>query len=102
MNASVLPEGTDQTVTWSVDDENIATISSDPDGRFLRIPAIRAKVADTTGAGDTMNGAFAFALARGMDLPAALRFANAAAGIATEKPGAQAGMPTYAEVEARL
>ena len=73
-----------------------------PDGRFLRIPAIRAKVADTTGAGDTMNGAFAFALAQGMDLPAALRFANAAAGIATEKPGAQAGMPTYAEVEARL
>ena len=72
------------------------------DGRFVRIPAIKAKVVDTTGAGDTMNGAFAFALAEGMDLQAALRFSNAAAGIATEKPGAQAGMPTRAEVEARL
>ena len=72
------------------------------DGRFLRIPAIEAKVVDTTGAGDTMNGAFAFALAEGMDLSDALRFSNAAAGIATEKAGAQAGMPTRAEVLARM
>ena len=72
------------------------------DGRFLRVPAIRAKVADTTGAGDTMNGAFAFALAEGMDFAAALRFSNAAAGISTETAGAQAGMPTRAQVEARL
>ena len=73
-----------------------------PDGKFLRIPAIKAKVVDTTGAGDTMNGAFAAALAEGMDVPDALRFSNAAAGIATEAPGAQAGMPTRAQVEARL
>jgi ribokinase len=71
-------------------------------GAFLRIPAIRAKVVDTTGAGDTMNGAFAFALAEGMDCAEALRFSNAAAGLATEKSGAQAGMPTRAEVERRL
>ena len=72
------------------------------DGRFFRIGAIPANVVDTTGAGDTMNGAFAFALAEGMDLVRALRFSNAAAGIATEKAGAQAGMPARAEVEARL
>lgn len=71
-------------------------------GRYACIPAIPAKVVDTTGAGDTMNGAFAFALAAGMDVAAALRFANAAAGIATEQPGAQAGMPTRPAVEARL
>ena len=73
-----------------------------PDGKFQRIPAIKAKVVDTTGAGDTMNGAFAFALAEGMNELDALRFSNAAAGIATEKAGAQAGMPTRAETEARL
>ena len=72
------------------------------DGGLLRVPAIPAKVADTTGAGDTMNGAFAAALAEGMTCADALRFANAAAGIATESPGAQAGMPTRAEVEKRL
>jgi len=72
------------------------------DGAFLRIPAIRTKVVDTTGAGDTMNGAFAFALAEGMGYAEALRFSNAAAGLATEKAGAQAGMPTRQEVERRL
>ena len=72
------------------------------DGAYLHVPAIRARVVDTTGAGDTMNGAFAFALAEGMDCAEALRFSNAAAGLATEKSGAQAGMPTRAEVERRL
>ena len=71
-------------------------------GEYFRIPAIAAKVVDTTGAGDTMNGAFAAALAEGMDYADALRFSNAAAGLATEKAGAQAGMPDRRAVMARL
>ena len=35
------------------------------DGHILRIPTRPARVVDTTGAGDTFNGAFAFGLASG-------------------------------------
>ncbi len=71
-------------------------------GGYVQIPAVRARVVDTTGAGDTMNGAFAFALAEGMGYTEALRFSNAAAGLSTEKAGAQGGMPTRGEVEERM
>ena len=69
-------------------------------GELLHIPPRPAHVVDTTGAGDTFNGAFAFALAEGYDFRAALRFANIAASLSTEKPGAQGGMPTRDEVTA--
>ena len=58
--------------------------------------------ADTTGAGDTLNGAFCTMLAENADLESALRFANTAASLSTEKFGAQAGMPTCEEVEKEL
>jgi len=57
---------------------------------------------DTTGAGDAFNGGLALALARGDDLAAAVRFANAVAALSTTRPGAQQAMPTLAEVEAFL
>lgn len=72
------------------------------DGTILSVPASQAKVVDTTGAGDTFNGAFTFALSRQMPVDEALRFANTAAGLSTEKFGAQGGMPTYSEVIAKL
>lgn len=68
-------------------------------GELLHIPPRPAHVVDTTGAGDTFNGAFAFALAEGYGFRDALRFANVAASLSTEKPGAQGGMPTREEVE---
>jgi sulfofructose kinase len=46
-----------------------------------RLEAFRVSVRDTTGAGDVFHGAFALALADGMDEPAALRYAAAAAAI---------------------
>jgi len=67
-----------------------------------QIPASPATVVDTTGAGDTFNAAFAYAWSQGMVLEKALEFANCAAGLSTEKFGAQGGMPTLAEVTARL
>lgn len=71
---------------------------ADNAGQVHNIPASPAKVVDTTGAGDTFNGAFAFALSAGYAIHDALRFANVAAGLSTEKFGAQGGMPTLAEV----
>ena len=57
---------------------------------------------DTTGAGDTFNGAFAHALTEGKSIKEAVRFANIAGSLSVEKFGAQGGMPTEAEVAARM
>lgn len=67
-----------------------------------RIPAIDVQPLDTVGAGDCFCGALAARLALGDDLDTAGRFACVAAGLATTRTGAIAGMPTLAEVEARL
>lgn len=71
-------------------------------GELLNIPAIKARVVDTTGAGDTVNGAFAMQIAAGQSIEEALRFANTAASLSIEKFGAQSGMPTYEEVIERM
>lgn len=55
---------------------------------------------DTTGAGDTFNGALAVFLHEG--LPAAVRKACAAAALSVTKLGAQGGMPSAHEVVALL
>ena len=75
---------------------------ADPDGLVRTIPACKANVVDTTGAGDTFNGAFAYALANQYPVAEALRFANTAAGLSTEKFGAQGGMPTLTAVLDKL
>ncbi len=71
-------------------------------GRVLRIPSIPAKVVDTTGAGDTLNGAFCVRIAAGDSIEQALIYANTAAGLSIEKFGAQGGMPTHDQVQAYL
>lgn len=72
------------------------------DGRILTVPSIKAKITDTTGAGDTLNGAFAVRIAAGDDLESALAYANTAAGLSIEQFGAQGGMPADAEVRERM
>jgi ribokinase len=67
-----------------------------------RIPAFSVKPVDTTAAGDAFNGGLGTALARGMALPAAVRYAHAAAALSVTRPGAQPSLPTQAEVEAFL
>jgi ribokinase len=68
-----------------------------------RIPALQVKnVTDTTGAGDAFAGCFAAAIARGQDIEAALRFANAGAGLSCSKLGAQPSFATAASISSVL
>ena len=71
-------------------------------GDILQVPCRQSKVVDTTGAGDTLNGALAVQIVEGVSLERALKFANIAAGISVEKFGAQNGMPFRKEVEQEL
>ena len=58
-----------------------------PRGVTIR-PAGPKDVVDVSGAGDTAAAAFTLALAAGLDAPAAMRLANAAAGIVVMESGA--------------
>lgn len=64
-----------------------------------RIPPYMVDAVDTTGAGDAFSGALAVALAEGMSLDDACRFANAAAAISVTRVGTAAAMPTRSEVD---
>jgi ribokinase len=66
------------------------------------VSGYRVQVVDTTGAGDAFAGGLAVGLSEGMELEAAVKFANAAGAIACTKRGAGAAMPTREEVEALM
>ena len=61
-------------------------------------PGYPAKAVDTTAAGDTFNGAFAVALAKGCEITDAIEFANKAAGISVSRKGAQTSIPSVHEM----
>jgi ribokinase len=72
-------------------------------GRTVMVAAVRAgPVVDTTGAGDSFNGAIAVALSEGKTVEAAIGFACAVAGLKVTRAGAGAGMPMRAEVDALM
>ncbi len=62
------------------------------------VQAEKTTPVDTTGAGDTFNGAFAVGISEGQAIEDAVRFANKAAAIAITKMGAQVAMPTREEL----
>lgn len=68
----------------------------------IDVAAFPVPVVDTTGAGDAFVGNLAHALAQGQSLPAAARFATAAAALSVQRAGAQAGMPGAAETRRLL
>ena len=75
---------------------------AEKDNSVKIIPTRKANVVDTTGAGDTLNGAFAVKVVEGNSVEDSLKFANIAASLSTEKLGAQTGMPTLKEVEEEM
>ena len=65
---------------------------------IVHVEAEKTTPIDTTGAGDTFNGAFAVGLSEGNSIEEAIRFANKAAAVAITKMGAQGAMPTREEL----
>ncbi len=69
---------------------------ADRQGTLWRQPAFAVAAVDTTGAGDTFNGALAAFW--GLDMAALCRLACAASALSVTRAGAQGGMPTHAEL----
>jgi len=61
---------------------------------------VAGPVVETTGAGDAFNGGLATALAEGMDIIEATRFACVVAGISVTRPGTAPSMPRRPEIDA--
>lgn len=67
-------------------------------GKIEKCSSVKVDVVDTTGAGDTFNGALAFALSNRKSLKEAVELANKASAIAIQSYGAQTGMPTLQDI----
>lgn len=68
-------------------------VCSGPNGSG-RGGAFEVDVVDTTGAGDTFHGAFAYGLALGWDAARCCEFASAVAAIKCTQPGGRTGLPS--------
>jgi ribokinase len=76
----------------------VALVAGEP----IVIPGRAVTAVDTTGAGDCFVGALAARLSGGAALRAALEYANLAASICVQRPGAGPSMPTADEVMAEM
>ncbi|KPI56185.1 ribokinase [Clostridioides difficile] len=73
------------------------------DGKKIKhVSCIRVDVQDTTGAGDTFNGALSVAITEGKNLYTAVEYAVVVSGLSVTKLGAQSGMPYKEDVEKYL
>ncbi len=69
------------------------------DEEEILIPSNKVHAVDTTAAGDTFNGALTVALAEGMEIKTAIKFANQAAAISVTRMGAQSSQPYRSEIK---
>jgi ribokinase len=84
------------TVILKLGENGVFLSSASAHGHFA---APRVDVVDATAAGDTFNGALAVALAEGRSIGDAIAFANTAAALSVTRFGAQASIPTRADVD---
>ncbi len=68
-------------------------------GKSVFSPSIKVKAVETTGAGDSFNGALAVAIGEGMEIEEALHFANTAAGISVTRYGTAQSMASRDEIK---
>ena len=78
------------------------TLWLDEQRNLRQTPAFPVHTVDTLGAGDVFHGAFALAVTEKQDIPAALRFASAAAALKCTRFGGAFAAPQRAEVEELL
>lgn len=69
------------------------------EGVMKNYPTYEVEVVDTTAAGDSFNGAFAYAMSCGVEFEPAVDFANLLAAVSTTGFGAQSAMPTRLGME---
>jgi ribokinase len=94
------PQGRDRAILVSLGPAGAILVPGRGDPIELAAPPVKA--VDATGAGDTLNGALAAALAEGLSLAAAARRAVVAASLSVTRAGAREGMPTRVELEGAL
>jgi ribokinase len=66
------------------------------------VPALKVKAVETTGAGDAFNGGLATAIAEGLPMETALRFATCTAAISVTRLGSSQSMPSREEIIALM
>ena len=64
----------------------------------IKVPSIKVKAVETTGAGDAFNGGFATAIAEGLDVETALKFATCTSAISVTRLGSSPSMPYRHEI----
>lgn len=69
------------------------------DGQLVITPPPKVEVVDTTGAGDSFNGALAVGISAGKSLKETVDFAVKVSALAVTKFGAQEGMPFYEDIQ---
>jgi ribokinase len=69
-----------------------------PQGELHRVSAPKVTAVDTTGAGDSFVGSFAYSLASGKDPIAAMSFGIKVASLSVTRKGAQSSYPDQAEI----
>lgn len=94
--AMVLLERGPQAVIITLGGEGAILVTREKKQYF---PAFPIQAVDTTGAGDAFIGGFASALVEGKDLETAMRMASGNGALAAMKLGAQASLPTHAELD---
>ncbi|MGN7410706.1 ribokinase [Sporosarcina sp. SAFN-010] len=85
-----------QTLIVTLGDQGSAYLK---EGKLVITPAEKVEVVDTTGAGDSFNGALALGIAEEKSLPEMIAFATKVAARAVTKFGAQDGMPHVADLD---